>query len=259
MSKPRIEVAVGLFVVVGFLILSLIVFFVSGVYFFRPGYHLKARFDYVGILSRGAPVRFAGVRVGEVTGVDVLRLEGEEMTSKVEITFFVDEGVQIRDHYTVSVRGTHIMSEPHIFVTPVPGEGALLEDGDLVPTTMSPYSMDQLFRESSEMLEGLNTFMADIGSVLEDAETREALRESFVNMSQILRSMNKILVGNEEEFQAVVVNMNRVTEQMAELFERINQAEGTVGRLLTEDEIYVDLRDLVKDIKSHPWKLLKKK
>ena len=56
MSKPKLDVAVGFFVVIGFLILSMIVFFVSGVYFFRPGYHLTALFDYAGIINRGAPV-----------------------------------------------------------------------------------------------------------------------------------------------------------------------------------------------------------
>ena len=67
MNKPRFEVAVGFFVFTGFVILAMIVFFVSGVYMFRPGYHLSARFDYVGIINRGAPIRFSGMRVGEVT------------------------------------------------------------------------------------------------------------------------------------------------------------------------------------------------
>ena len=44
MNNSKSEVAVGLFVVMGFVILSLIVFFISGIYFFRPGYHLNATF-----------------------------------------------------------------------------------------------------------------------------------------------------------------------------------------------------------------------
>jgi phospholipid/cholesterol/gamma-HCH transport system substrate-binding protein len=259
MNKPRFEVAVGFFVVLGFLILSMIVFFVSGVFLFRPGYHLKAEFDFVGIINQGAPVRFSGVRVGEVTGVDLIPPAGGEAQPRVAVTFFVERDVQVYEHYEISVRGTHIMSEPHIMIIPVAGEGRLLKDGDLVTAGISPYSMDQLFAESENLLEGINSFMEDIESVLGDPETRDALGQTFQNMSQLLASMNQVVGGNEEEMRAVFVNMNRVGDQMTELLERINQAEGTVGKLLTEDEIYNDLRDLLKDIKAHPWKLLKKK
>ena len=45
---------------------------------------------------------------------------------------------------------------------------------------------------------------------------------------------------------------------MSELLKRINRAEGTVGKLIAEDEIYNDLRDFTKEIKTHPWRLFKK-
>jgi len=70
--------------------------------------------------------------------------------------------------------------------------------------------------------------------------------------------MNEILTGEEDEYRKVAVNMNQLTEQMTKLFSEMNESEGTVRRLIREDEIYIDLRDLVKDVKSHPWKLLKK-
>ena len=93
MNKPKFEVAVGFFVVVGFLILSIIVFFVSGIYFFRPGYHLSAIFDYVGIINQGAPVRFSGVRVGEVSRVKILQPTAQNSKAKVEITFFFEKNI----------------------------------------------------------------------------------------------------------------------------------------------------------------------
>ena len=85
MNKPKPEVAVGLFVVVGFLILSMIVFFVSGVYFFRSGSNIRVDFDYVGIINKGAPVRFAGFRVGEVTEVAIIKAQQPDKRDRVQI------------------------------------------------------------------------------------------------------------------------------------------------------------------------------
>jgi len=257
--KLRFEVAVGLFVVVGFIILSMIVFFVSGVYFFRPGYHLKAQFDYVGILNQGAPVRFAGFRVGEVSGIRILDAENKESKPRVEVQFFVKRGVVIKEHYEVSIRGNHIMSEPHVAVTPAPGEGRILKNGDLIANGVSPQSMEDLFRHGTVILERMNKVLTDVSSAFDDPETRTMLRESMQNMSALLKSMNEIVVGEEEEFRAMVVNLNQVADQMVQLLDRLNRGEGTLGKLVTEEEIYNDLREFVREIKTHPWRLFKKK
>ena len=258
MNKPKFEVAVGFFVVAGFLILSVLVFFVSGIYFFRPGYHLSARFDFVGIIDRGAPVRFSGVNVGEVSGVKILHHEGETGAAKVEIKFFIEKGVQIRDNYKVSVQGTHIMSEPHIEITPVPGEGRILKDGDVIPNGISPATLDDIIARGDSISKRLDKLLENISVVFDDPETRTMMKDSLKNMNQVLASMSAITSGQEKELREMVVNLSRATDEMAELLKHVNRGEGTVGKLITEDEIYNDLRDFTKDIKTHPWKLLKK-
>ena len=258
MNKPKFEVAVGFFVLVGFLILSIFVFFVSGIYFFRPGYHLVAVFDYVGIINKGAPVRFSGVRVGEVSKVTILKPVNEKEKAKVEVTFFVEKKVEIHENYLVSIQGTHIMSEPHIAITPVPGTGRLLKDGDIIPNGISPPTLDDLIKQGDSIAKRMDRLLANVGGVFEDAETRTMLRNSLVNMNQLLTSMNTITSGQEKELRSMITKLNRMTDEMGKALEHINQGQGTLGKLMTEDEVYNDLRDFTHEIKTHPWKLLKK-
>ncbi len=258
MNKPKFEVAVGFFVLVGFLILSVIVFFVSGIYFFRPGYHLSAIFDYVGIINKGAPVRFSGVRVGEVSKVRLLKPANENEKAKVEITFFVEKKTEIRDNYQVSIQGTHIMSEPHIAITPVPGAGRLLKDGDVIPNGISPPTLDDLIKQGDSIAKRFDKLLGNVGSAFEDVDTQKMLHDSLVNMNQLLSSMNTITVGQEKDIRAMVGNMSRMTDEMSKLLDHINKGEGALGKLIKEDEVYNDLRDFTHEIKTHPWKLLKK-
>ena len=95
MKKDNNEVAVGVFVILGFVFLTLVLFFVSGVYFFRSGYSVDVLYEYVSILNKGAPVRMAGVRVGEVSDVKLYFDEAKQM-NRVKVKVFVEKGVEGR-------------------------------------------------------------------------------------------------------------------------------------------------------------------
>ncbi len=257
MEKSRFEVTVGFFVVIGFLILSLIVFFVSGIYIFRPGYHLTATFDYVGIINQGAPVRFAGVRVGEVSRVDILKPQDEKSKTKIQVKFFVEKNVEVREHYEISVQGTHIMSEPHIAINPVYEGGRILKDGDVIEG-ISPITMDDLIKRGESIAMRIDSLLEGVQDLF-DADTKKSLRRSIQNMDHLLKSMNAATEGQEKDLREIVVHLNQVTLEMSALLKRTNAGEGTLGKLVTQDEIYNDLRDFTHDIKTHPWKLFKKK
>ena len=69
MKKTRLEMIVGFFVLLALGIFFVMVFFISGVYFLREGFHVNAYFEYTGGLDKGAPVRLSGVSVGEVNKI----------------------------------------------------------------------------------------------------------------------------------------------------------------------------------------------
>ena len=37
---------------------------------------------------------------------------------------------------------------------------------------------------------------------------------------------------------------------------KMKNGEGTVGQMLQDEEIYDDLKELIRDLKQHPWKLI---
>ncbi len=256
MNKPGLEVTVGVFVVVGILLLSMVVFGVSGIYFFRPGYALKIDFNFVGIIDRGAPVRYAGVKVGEVKKMEILGEGGGE--GIVRLTMFVVKGVQIYENDKISIKGTHIMAEPHIEIEPASGSrGRLLRNGDRVKG-IDPISMDELILHGKEIATKVNYFLEEMGTMVKDAQGKDVLKRSLLNLSELTASLNMIVKGREEELGNALSNLSRSAEELSVLLERANRGEGTVGRLMVEDELYEDMREFVQEIKRHPWRLLKK-
>ena len=222
MKSTRTEVLVGTFVVFGFILLSLVVFFVSGVYLVRPGYRVNVVFKYVSILDKGAPVRMAGVRIGEVNQVSLIE-DKETGEIKVHVQLFIAKGFEIRENYLFNVRGTHVLSEPHIEITPQPGNAAFIKEGDTVHG-LDPVPLDSLIHR------------ADL----------------------IAAHLDAILGGVEKDAPGTFKNLNESTAALQRILARVEGGEGTVGKLVSQDELYQETRDFVQELKAHPWRLLKR-
>ncbi len=248
---------VGLFVLIGFTVLSLMVFFVSGVYFFRSGYSVSVMYDYVDILDKGAPVRMAGVRVGEVSEVNLISGGGDSY-SRVNVKLFINEGVKIWEHYAFEIRGTHILSEPHIEITPLPGDGQMIQDGAQIEgTKLVP--LEDLIKRAHHIAEGLDEMVSGPEDPAKPGvRTAPGMRDLVVNLSKLSASLEKIFSGSEDDMKKTITQLRSAADSLAVVMDRIEKGEGTAGSLIVKDEVYNDLRDFVKDVKAHPWKLLKK-
>ncbi len=256
MKKARAEVLVGTFVIFGFVLLSLVVLFVSGVYLIRPGYRLKVVFNYVSILDKGAPVRMAGVRVGEVTLVD-LQEDKQTGQTHVELQLFIAKEFEIRENYTFSVRGTHILSEPHIEITPQTGNVPYLKDGATVQG-IDPVPVEILVDRANEIAADLEAILGKLRAGVEDKENERAIRETIQNVATLSRTLNELLTGSETDLAETLKHLNASAQSLESVLARVDKGEGTVGKLVSEEELYQEMRSFVQEIKTHPWKLLKR-
>lgn len=86
-KKSLIEFTVGLFIIAGALALFMLALKVSGMsqYSKHDAYQITALFDDIGDLKVRAPVTIAGVRVGEVTSVQL-----DTQTFRARVTMLID-------------------------------------------------------------------------------------------------------------------------------------------------------------------------
>lgn len=256
MKKERNEFLVGLFVIAGLIFLTLVVFFVSGVNLFKRGYNINVIYDYVSILDRGAPVRMAGVRIGEVSGVYLIS-NGETEKTRVRVELFIHQEVKVKANYLFNVQGTHILSEPHIEISPQPGEASYLKDGDTVEGVgLQP--IEALISEAQKISTELRSILEIVHGAVKDEKTGAAMREVVLNWAELTKSLNTIIGGSEEDLMGAITGLNQSAESLSVVLAKIEKGEGTAGKLLMEDELYQDMKAFVKEIKAHPWRLMKK-
>lgn len=116
-GKSRLELKVGIFVFIGLAILVTFVLLIGDFKTWSLGYNANFIFNFVNGVKIGAPVRFAGVDVGEVKDIKFIFVP-EEQKTQVEIVGWLKKDVKIPADSTVWVNTLGLLGEKYIEIMP---------------------------------------------------------------------------------------------------------------------------------------------
>jgi phospholipid/cholesterol/gamma-HCH transport system substrate-binding protein len=140
MAKKRfnVEVAVGIFMLIGFLGVAYLTVNLGGINLFGKKYtRIYAQFDSVSGLKEGARVEIAGVLVGKV---EKISLDEDDM-AKVELSIFPE--VKLQADVIASIKTQGIIGDKFIKISPG-GDDEYLKDGDQITETESAIDLEDL-------------------------------------------------------------------------------------------------------------------
>lgn len=122
-----IEVMVGAFVLLAIVTLFVISFKASSMHSFsgESSYTVHAYFDDVGSLMVKSPIRIAGVKVGEVVGIN---LDNTLYKAKVDISLYSkDTAIPVDSSASIMTEG--LLGSKYIAISPGFGPGSLADNG----------------------------------------------------------------------------------------------------------------------------------
>ncbi|MBN2803550.1 MAG: MCE family protein [Deltaproteobacteria bacterium] len=98
----------------------------------------------------------------------------------------------------------------------------------------------KLDRDIGPLLAEINSTMKMLNRVGDSIgpKEKEAIQNSLASLSVIAKKADNT-VGKIDK-----------------IVDRVYKGEGTAGQLLADEEIYDDLKQLIRDLKQHPWKLI---
>ena len=279
------EARVGITAVAGLVAAAGLVVFLGQIHFTRPGYPLTVRFNYVDSLKVQAPVLYGGgVRIGEV---DAISLD----QGKVAVRLRIDKGVPIPQSTVISIYTSGILGEKYVQVGAGSLDAGILPEGAVVDGVdpgsldrtlqqvealtdfLQPLLADPKFRGGVQnLLKGMDKLTSDLGSMI--SENRTDVRASVVDLRALTRDLraragelkpvihNAGSLLNDANTQKVQRGINNMDDSLAKLdkvLTEIDSKKGTIGMLVFDEKTGENLRELLSDLKRHPWKLLWKK
>ena len=237
MSGTTREVKVGLFVFIAFVLLAVMIFSISDFYTTQAQYTypLRVRFNFVNGIDSGAPVRVSGVKVGEVRSVRVYRDEANQRV-QVELGVRLSRDAVLEEDSTAYINTLGLLGEKYLEIVPGTPGGRVLTAGEILVGKDS-VSTEKLIESSYRTVQQMDQAIGSINRVLSDPETQDSLKETLSNSKEATAQLTQFLT------------------QANEVMGKINRGEGTIGRLLTQDDLYQDLKVMTGDLKANPWKL----
>ena len=147
MNKPRyIDISVGLFIVIGLVALLIMVMKVSGIteLVSAKGYQVSANFTDIGGLKVRAPVTVAGVKIGEVSKIELLP---DQLNARVTMTLRRDKPIPYEDT-SARILTAGLLGSNYISIVPGYDDGdkkhPYLRSGDVIAKTQEAVILENL-------------------------------------------------------------------------------------------------------------------
>ena len=243
MKKANLEFKVGIFVFLALAALGVLVF-KSGDFYMKPGYTIRLIFDTVSGIDKGSPVRLAGVNVGEVSGIQIIR--NAEGATQAEVTARIEEGVMIEEDADVRVNTLGILGEKYVEILPgTAGNKAIGDGGALMGKTS--VLLEKITESGNRLINKMEHTMDNINDIVGDPKFKESVKNTFGNAEKVTKNLDETTEDLKDAAKSARIVLGRLRD-----------GEGAIGRLLKNDTLAKDLEDFVKDIKVHPWKLFKR-
>lgn len=156
-GKTKLELKVGIFVLIGLIILAVFVLSIGGFKTWALGYRVNFIFNFVNGIKIGAPVRFAGVDVGEVKRINFIYPNGKE-EAKIQVVTWIKKDVRIPYDSTVWVNTLGLLGEKYIEI--MPGNDytrCLAANEDFIG--IDPIAMHEVFRMGKDIVTTLDSSM----------------------------------------------------------------------------------------------------
>src|SRR5215469_9533389 len=216
------ELRVGLFVLVGLLILAVAIFYVTGSNFIGPKYRLKTYLPEVSGLATGAPVRLDGVEIGNVEKIRLIpRVPGKppDPMHNIEVIMRLDRSYQndILTDSTASLVTEGLLGNRYVNIqrgyTGVP-----LKDGQIVTGTEEK-AIKEVVERSADVLSNLQALSDEVRDLISGVRAGKGSLGKLLTDDQAYNHLNHILANGYQ----IVSN--------------VQSGQGTVGKLLMTDEM----------------------
>src|SRR5450432_4172511 len=167
------ELRVGLFVLVGLLVLAVGIFYVTGAGFWGPKYRLKAYLPEVSGLANGATVSVDGVEVGNVETIRLVPRSPSHAPDKnknIEVIMRLDKRFQndILTDSTASLVTEGLLGNRYVNITRG-FTGVPLKEGQEIPGS-SQQDLKDVMEKSSALLQNLQAISVDVQGMIVDAK-----------------------------------------------------------------------------------------
>jgi phospholipid/cholesterol/gamma-HCH transport system substrate-binding protein len=281
------EARVGLLVTVSFTTFILTVALLANISLSRAGYTIHVYFSFLNDLRTGAAVKIGGgIKIGQVQEI-------KQSDEKTEVILWIDNKYKLPKSTSFAIFTTGLIGEKYINVI-VPAlitDEGFIADGE-IRYGIDPASFDRMMqtfqsfmsdKDGGEILANIfknsNRFVGNLNGMVDENRydvkrtvlmAKSMMADLSVQTNTLMTQLNLLSKNaadlserNKEDISLTLRNISETTSSMNKIAYRLENGRGTLGKLLTDEEVYNNIRDasiyardLFKQLQKDPSNLL---
>jgi phospholipid/cholesterol/gamma-HCH transport system substrate-binding protein len=278
MESKRLEIKVGLFVLIGLALLAvLIIQFSKGTSIFRGTYELRLHALNVGGLKSRAEVLLAGVPVGSISDIK-LAPDGKSVTIFLKI---YNDCIIYKDA-RFAIEQSGFLGDQFVSINPTENKDRVLVNGDEVDC-QEPFNLQEVARSAAgfiQRLDGtakmLNDSVTDLRRVVLNEETLTNFAVSIANLRAVTEqalgavgdinsliatngpqvgvALSNVVVFSQEltetngEISAALKNIESSTEILKQLMDDVQSGKGLAGTVLQNQQLATNVQTIAYNL-----------
>ncbi len=288
------EVGVGILVILGTLMSIFSYNYLKGINLFEKTRTFKIVYTKVDGLSPSNPVTLNGYKIGKVQKINF----NPNNTKELIVDVIIENDVKFSKTSKAELYETGLIGGKAIAIIPDYDNNAIAKSGDYLIGVVKPgltdlvnQIMPQIQLQLEAVMQKAEIVLSNVNSLF-DEKTKESLKSSIDefgsltnSLSETSENINDFIKDNSPNLTTTINNLNATSLKMKDvsnsisevdlnliltnldstisnlnkITNKLNQGEGTVGKLLYDDSLFKNLDDatknleeLIEDIKLNP-------
>ncbi|MCH7524431.1 MAG: MCE family protein [Bacteroidetes bacterium] len=261
-------------------------------------------YDNVEGMASSTPVTINGLTVGKVQDINF----SEDGSGSITVKLLIDSDFEFSKNSIAELYEAGLLGGKAIAIIPAFDNAENAKKGDYLEGTVKAGLTELVNQRLTPLQEKIETMMVSADSLLVninsvfDVQTKANLKKSIAELAITIESfkntsvaINSLITDNQETLNNTLSNIDTITSNLSKITDSIANAnlgetikslqltisnfdkilasiekgEGSIGKLLNDDELYNNLKgaskemeELLRDIKLHPkryFRILSKK
>lgn len=248
MSQSRIQIKVGIFVLLGLGLLGgLTILFSRGTSFYKDYYELRLQSGNVGGIKAGAKALMRGIQVGNVK-----RTKLDDGGQSVTIFLKIESQFKLYSDARFEIEQAGFLGDQFIAIYPTEDRGYLLTNQAQV-VAREPFNMQEAVAVATEMLRKISQTTTNLNAAVSDMRryvlTEQTLRNLGGSLDRLgtmtleaqvtISNLSAVVTSNSQPVASAVSNLNLFAAQLPALAQQLNSLVAS-----NETELHTTVKNL---------------
>lgn len=229
-----------------------------GIFTGKKNYYFKV--DSAGGLVQNSAVKMAGIKVGVIE--DIILENG-----RAKIVVALERRAKVTTSAHVELKGDGILGDKHIELIPGKDEDPELPIGSEIASSGSKGGMDDVMADVSRVAKSLNELLDTLNKATKAGDDTTTVGRIVGNIEKITADLREVTTENKDKIRDILdrvknisknidtyineeslARVDRSLRNIEEITSKINKGEGTLGRLINDEQTVDELNAAISNV-----------